>query len=245
MKVQWQVTAARDIVNDRIKDFEERVLAKFANATSTRSEAFKDPDFQYVIVQAQYAYARSGDQQVRDTLVDLIARRSLQTERTRLSLSLDEAVERAARLTKNEFAELSLVYFMRYTRVNVQNFEQLMQVLSKFVAPLLPDISASQSSYQYLQAQSLANIEQFPVQIARQFSATYSGLLSMGFSRIELKAHLPDGKKDSLDALLSSCLNDSTKLQFSVMNRNDFHERAANTDLNRSQLQFYIQSARK
>src|SRR5229473_350490 len=100
---------AREIVDERLRDFEQRVIGRFADTSSTRSEAFKDPDFQHVVIRAQNAYARSGDEQVRETLVDLIARRSMETDRTRLLLSLDEAVEKAALLTKNEFAELSFV----------------------------------------------------------------------------------------------------------------------------------------
>jgi hypothetical protein len=91
---------ARQIADDRMKDFETVLLARANDPSVMRSEAFKDPDFQYLLGRAQHAYARSGDHQLRDTLIDLIARRSREEDRTRLSLTLNEAVEKAAVLTK-------------------------------------------------------------------------------------------------------------------------------------------------
>src|ERR1700709_2560740 len=58
---------ARDIVNERLQDFEEKVLQKFSTASqSVNPEAFKDPDFQYLLNRAQNAYARSGEEVTRD-----------------------------------------------------------------------------------------------------------------------------------------------------------------------------------
>jgi hypothetical protein len=59
---------AQEIVETRLKDFEERVLERFANPQTSRSDAFKDPDFQYLLSRAQHAYARSGDKIIRDKL---------------------------------------------------------------------------------------------------------------------------------------------------------------------------------
>src|SRR4051794_27193861 len=75
---------AREIVDARLRDIEEKIIQRFAADRLTRTEAFKDPDFQYLLTRAQHAYARSGDPKIADTLVDLIAQRSKHTDRNRL-----------------------------------------------------------------------------------------------------------------------------------------------------------------
>lgn len=101
---------AMQVVNARMDSFRDEILKRFAEEGQANSAAFRDPDFQYLIGEAQNAYARSGDEAVRDTLVDIIARRSLETGRTRLALTLNDAATKAPFLTAEEFAALSLVY---------------------------------------------------------------------------------------------------------------------------------------
>jgi hypothetical protein len=149
---------AREIVDARLADFKEQLIEKFVDAGTANSTAFMDPDFQYALTRAQHAYARSGDEGVCDILIDLIAARSKQTDRSRLSLTLNDAVEKAAVLTKNEFAELSLSYLIRYVNLGAVTLPSFGARLSQFVSPLLPDISTENASYQYIEAQSCGSI---------------------------------------------------------------------------------------
>ena len=104
---------AEQIAEKRMRDLEDRIVERLSTQQSMRREALEDPDFQYLLTTAHHAYARSGSEQVADTLVDLISRRSEETDRTRLALSLNTAVETCSRLTKNEFAELSVCFLIR------------------------------------------------------------------------------------------------------------------------------------
>jgi polyhydroxyalkanoate synthesis regulator protein len=89
----FQADAMRT-VDERLGSFREEVLKTFAEPNRANPEAFRDPDFQYLLNEAQEAYARSGDDVVRDTLVDIIARRSLETGRTRMAMALNDAATR-------------------------------------------------------------------------------------------------------------------------------------------------------
>ena len=230
---------AGQIVDARLKDFEQRVLERFTNSESSRAEAFKDPDFQYLIGRAQHAYARSGNETVRDALIDLIAQRSKLTERNRLALSLNEAVEKAALLTANEFAELSLAYLFKYTITNgIGDLNALAHILRINVVPLLKDISEEAASYSYLEAQACANIQITQNDIGPLFRDQYGGVLAKGFDQESLKNHLPDGQKDVFDRsnLIISCLNDPMKLQFCAQNKSEFQKEAASLGLTESAL---------
>jgi hypothetical protein len=116
---------AQQTVESRLFSFREEILEKFTKSGEANREAFRDPDFQYLLNDAQIAYARSGDEAVRDTLVDIIARRSLETERSRMAVTLNDAATKAPLLTKNEFAELSLTYFLTRQQRRIREASRL------------------------------------------------------------------------------------------------------------------------
>jgi hypothetical protein len=216
---------AREIVDARLKDFEQRVLERFSDPIAAHREAFRDPDFQYLVRRAQHAYARSGDEIVRDTLVDLIAQRSKQSDRNRLSLSLNEAVEKAAVLTADEFAELSLTYLFKHTiNRGLGTLDHFVSYLQANAVPLLKDVSEEAASYTYLEAQSCASISIGFVDLRKVFRVNYGGLLAKGFTQQQLMGHLPDGQKDIFEGsgLVIPCLNDRSHLQFRALNKDVF-----------------------
>lgn len=213
---------ATSIVDDRLDRFEKKIMDKFATGqSSVNAEAFADPDFQYMLRTSQHAFARSGDELTADILVDLIAQRSLQTgTRSRLVLSLNDAVEKSAYLTPNEFAELSLNYFMKSVVNNgIRNFPVLCRFLSAHTVPLLPDISPEQSSYAYLQAQSCASIEVMSYDLAEILHQTYGGLLSMGNEKERFAAVLGDDFEQRYPELIRTSIHDGAKFQVNTMNK--------------------------
>jgi hypothetical protein len=161
--------------NARIDSFQQEILKRFAQPDKGNSEAFRDPDFQYLLGDAQEAFARSGDEAVRDTLVDIIARRSMETTRNRLAITLNDAATKAANLTLNEFAALSLVYLIRYTvDQSINSFPALCTYVRNRLLPFAKDCSNEQSSFWHLQAQSCGMAELGHVDISAALSTTES-----------------------------------------------------------------------
>jgi hypothetical protein len=150
---------AREVVDQRLLEFEKRIIERFEADNSAKAEAFKDPDFQYLVRNAQHAYARSGEDDVGAMLADLIAERSKSTERDRLALSLNQAVEVSANLTVNEFAALALNYLLRRTRRNgIQNIHGMAAALNQLITPYIDNVTREESSFYYLFAQRCATI---------------------------------------------------------------------------------------
>jgi hypothetical protein len=228
---------AKQRVEDRLISFRDEILKKFTQPGQANPEAFRDPDFQYLLGDAQTAYARSGDQAVRDTLVDIIARRSLETGRSRIAVTLNDAATKAPLLTINEFAELSLVYTVRYTQNNsITNFVQLCKYVSASIIPFINDVSRENSSYWHLEAQSCAAIDITELSLFEVWKQMYGGVLCRGFDRDQLERHLPEGQKNALDKHIIQCIQDNTKLQPDALNRQMFRNVAAGTGLTVDQL---------
>jgi hypothetical protein len=150
---------AREIVDARLVDFENRIVERFEADPAAKAEAFGDPDFQYLVRNAQHAYARSGEEDVGAMLADLIAERSKSSGRDRLALSLNQAVEVSANLTVNEFSALAFAYLMRRTRQNgVSNIHAMASALNARINPFIDNLTTEESSYSYLVAQRCATI---------------------------------------------------------------------------------------
>jgi hypothetical protein len=228
---------AQQTVEDRLTSFREEMLKMFAQPGRGNSEAFRDPDFQYLLNDAQTAYARSGDEVVKDTLVDIIARRSLETERSRLAVTLNDAATKIPLLTTNEFAELSLVYVLKHTQNRgLNDFSKLSEYIRRSVMPFVKDVSRENASYWHLEAQSCATIDITETTIGAIVKQLYGGLVGRGFDRTQLEGHLQDVQKNALDKFLVPCLHDNMKLQPNAVNRDVFKQRAADIGLNVAQL---------
>ncbi len=211
---------ATAIVDARLQTFEDKVMARFGERSTTNSEAFADPDFQYLLSRAQYAYARSGDDKTADILVDLIAQRSMQTQRNRLALSLNDAVEKSAYLTVNEFAELSLAYLLRRTiRQTIVNFPALCEFLKDNAGPFVADISRDDSSYSYLASQSCGSIEMGEILFMQILQSSYGGFVSSGTELATFEAILGPNHARDFPNILMTCIHDRTKFQVNATNK--------------------------
>lgn len=213
-------TIAREIVDARVQDFKDDVLKKIADHEA-RLEAFGDPGFVSTLHAAQKSYAISDDREVNHMLVDLISRRSLEESRTRKSLSLDQAVEVAGKLTKTEFAELSVCYIFRYTtNRDVGNIDKFSQYLRNHIDPFVDDVSLDDSAYAYLEAQRCATVSMGEVAFRSIMVANYAGLISKGVEEVAFAAILPSG--DLPQSLFTRCLHNPALVQLNALSQDGF-----------------------
>jgi len=189
---------ARDEVKRRLGDFEDKMQKQFADHQSSNSESFKDPDFQYVVHEAQKAYVRTADEDVGETLVKLLAQRSLIKDRNISSLVLNEAIEVAGKVAKPELSMLSLAFMLYYVQYQITDPNLILGALSRSINKFIDDISLGDSSYGYLAGLGCLTIENFVSrEIPQVLTAMYSGAFNAGFNVNELKAAL-DGDADAV-----------------------------------------------
>ncbi len=218
---------AMDKVEERLGKFRDEMLTTFSNPEKADPEAFKDPGFQFALKDAQIAYAKSGDEELKSILIDMIARRSKEKGRNRLTITLDEAAAHAARLTSEEFSILTLSYIIRYT-VNhgVNTLQSLANYLAKNVMPFVMDPFPGDAAFMHIEATSCGSLSIGEVDMRGALIGNYGGVLGMGFDRAKLEEHLPDGKKNALDGFIIPCINNSTLLQPNGVRRDIFVKNA-------------------
>ena len=205
---------ARQTAQERVEELTPKIIERITSQPNSAPEALKDPDFHFALFKAQQAYARSGEPDVGEILVDLIGRRATEGVRTRLALSLNDAIEKVASLTANEFATLSIIYVLRYTRrLNINNYERFIDWLRESVLPYVADLPDHDLSLSHLEAQSCGKISLVSMEFRKMFIVHYAGVLSKGFDKDEIKKHAPEQYGDALDSpnIIVRCLHDASK----------------------------------
>ena len=182
------------IVEERLKTFEEKVVGKFDAELTQHRQAFADPDFQYLLRSSQQTYARSGDEQTCDNLVNLIAERSKIASRDLISLSLNTAVERAGMLSAEAFAALSYAFF--WTKVRQSGKTTIGSVakhLLQFADPILAEVPRSDLSYSYLESVGCGKMQPLTsVTLPIILVQSYPHLFSNGVPKSDIEARVED-----------------------------------------------------
>lgn len=205
LSVQYNAEAKQK-VEDRLREFKEDLLKLFVSSKAN-PEALKEPDFQYMLGSAQEAYARSGEASVKDTLVDIIARRSKAPEASREALALNDAASRAPKLTTQEFASLSIAYILKYTISNeINSIDTLAAWFKKDILPFIDDLSTDDAAYWHIDSQSVGSQTAFGQDLRAILIQRYGGLLGVGFELSDLEASYPDRKAALSDILCTSVL---------------------------------------
>jgi hypothetical protein len=222
--------AAKAEVELRMAEFQLKVLQRFEADVKARRDAFAEPDFQATVIAAQRAHARSGDEGVCSVLVDLIARRSAESRRSRLSLSLNQAVEKAAALTGEEFAALALCYLAKYTQFHVPNYSTFVEYLKSHYVPFIPEVPEESSVFQYLEAQGCGGQGLSNPALHDILKENYAGVLNDGakeeaFVAATSQSLVADLKQQQL---LISCFHNPEHLQIGSLDRRKFQDLGKN-----------------
>lgn len=81
-------SVAKETANIRVEEITDQVIKKLENDYPAGLQKANDPDFQYALFTVQKEYARNGDKDLGDLLVDLLVDRSKQDQRDTLRSEL-------------------------------------------------------------------------------------------------------------------------------------------------------------
>ena len=223
-EVEGYMRLHREIVHERMDHFEDKIFKKFSNNEHANTNAFSDPDFAHTVQNAAKSYARSGDESVADTLVDLIARRSKCLERNRLALSLNQAVEVAGDLGIEEFSALSFIMAMRYSSLPAASPAGFLETFKKHIVPLIENLPKSRSCAQYLIARRCGYNGVSHWEISN-WSGVYRNIFTDGISEDEYEG-FSDGFRDvaTKENVVVRSAFDASRIVFNLKDRFRFVE---------------------
>jgi hypothetical protein len=204
--------AAKEIASTRVEEITEQVIKKLENEFPAGLQKAKDPDFQYALYTVQKEYARNGNKDLGDLLVDLLVDRSKQDQRDILQIVLNESLSTAPKLTDNHLAALATIFLFRYTQnYGIGNHRMLGEYLDKHLLPFAKKLSKSQAGYQHLEFSGCGSISIGEVTLEHILGFCYQGQFLKGFEEGEI---LNRGISIGNDLrIFMPCLNDELKLQ--------------------------------
>ena len=218
---------ARVTASDRVEVITDKVIEKLEKDFPAGLQKANDPDFQYALLTVQKEYARNGDEDLGDLLVDLLVDRSKQDNRNILQIVLNESLATAPKLTDTQLSCLAIIFFFRYTQnQGVGNHAMLGKYFDKYVLPFAGRLAKNNASYQHLDFTGCGSIQMGEISIEDILGQHYQGLFLKGFDSSEIETRgISIGRDPNF---FIPCLNDPTKLQVRANNK-ELLENAFNT----------------
>lgn len=144
--------AAREIAGQRAQEITDQFLTELSQKNPEGLKTAEDPDFQYALFQAQKEYAKCGEKELGDILVDILVDRTKENDRSLRQIVLNESLTIAPKLNSTQLDILACCFNIAYTkRNNLQTIQDLSEYLNHAILPFTDSIGDSDNNYKHLQ----------------------------------------------------------------------------------------------
>jgi hypothetical protein len=215
-------TVAANVASERAEKMVENYLAKLQQEKPESILNVNDPDIQFALFTAQKEYARSGDENVGDMLVELLVERTKVKERNFKQVVLNEAIEVLPKLNTIQLNILSILFVISYVRFpNINSIQTLKDILNLYLDPYIPETTISDNQFLHLEYCGCINAERLTTrEITAPFKMNYPGLFSRGFSREVIMQRFDNQLTERIEMeLFTRCLHNPSLLQINAIDK--------------------------
>ncbi len=207
---------AHATAKQRGEEVTEKFLSKLQDENPKGLQQYGDPDFQDALFAVQKEYAKAGDKDLGDILVDLLVDRSKQENRNILQIVLNECIHTAPKLTNDQLTVLALIFFLRYCK-NPVAFDHLTlaSYLSRHIESFVNNIVTTNSCFQHLVFTGCGSISMGQISLEEIFKRVYPGLFKKGFDPVRFD-EVGISAEDKGHFFIV-CLNDPNKFQVNTI----------------------------
>jgi len=216
---------AKDIARARAEEVTDKFLAKLEVEHPGGMKNAHDPDFQYALYTVQKEYARTGDTDLGDLLVDLLVDRSKQKQRDILQIVLNESLNIAPKLTDGQLSALALIFLFRYTQnLSITNHHALGVYFDGFIHRFIPTLAKTNAAYQHLEFTGCGSANQLTsANLESILGTTYQGQFLKGFDEAEITNRGVSIGHDP--RFFTACLNGHGKIQVNANSKDSLEKR--------------------
>lgn len=175
---------AKDTADQRAKDITDQFLEELSDKHPEGLKASEDPDFQHSLFQVQKEYARCGDKELGDILVDILVDRSKEEERSLLQVVLNESLSIAPKLNATQLDILACCFNIAYTtRRDILNPAMFADYLNNAVLVFSDAVGEKDSNYRHLEYAGCVAVRTGTRNIIHILKQTYKAVFCKGFER--------------------------------------------------------------
>lgn len=215
---------AAEIANLRAEKLVNNFLSQLKEKDPYLIAKVEDPDMQYTIYTAQKEYARSGDLEQEEILVNILLER-IQTDSLSLrKIALNEALEVLPKVTNQQLDIMTLIFLLQDTQRNgITNNGIMENYLKSSFLPFMKSLTVDKYCYKHLQFTGCcSSVGLAEDQISKVFIDRYPSIFNKGFELESFKALIPDDS--AIGKMLVKCLNNSKLYQFKFMTKEQLAE---------------------
>lgn len=214
---------AQAVAAGRAMQVVEDFMAKIEADMPERAGKLSDPDVQNAVFEAQVGFARSGEEELKSTLVNLLGRRVNEDDRNLRSLALNEAIISAPKLTEQQRRGLAWVYYIRGSRpAPTQTVHDYFADLEGAVAALGVDIPRNSADYQHMEYVGVTALLLTELTFGAAIHSGAEGFFTRGFAENDSDPALLLRLRES--QLVHQSVWDADLLQLSYSSDHDFEE---------------------
>lgn len=222
---------AAQVAKARANELTDYFLSELQKRAPHALSSMLDPDMQFALYTSQKEYARTGDKDLGQLLVDILVDRAKNNERTLMQIVLNESLSVVPKLTIEQFDALSLIFLIKYTKyMRMNSIQILSDYISKYYVPFMDNLTKEPSYYQHLEYTGCGSISIGETQIERVFRESYSGLFCKGFKKDEFMNQIISGKTftseeiNTLAEIFIPCFHNIDLYQLSVKDNEELEK---------------------
>lgn len=208
---------AKETAEQRATEITDQFLKELSEKNPDGMKATEDPDFQHALFTAQKEFAKCGDKELGDILVDILVDRTKETARSLLQIVLNEALAVAPKLNSDQLDILACYFNIGHTHNNtVVNFDTFKKYLNDSILIFSDPINLSKSNYNHLIYVSCISIRLETIDILQTLINTYQAIFCKGYPQEAIK-EIEDIEPNIVDAHIP-CMHDRNLIQASGIN---------------------------
>jgi hypothetical protein len=201
------------VAKNRNEQITTKFISKLHNENPDGLSEFKSPDFLNSLFVVQKEYAKSGDEDLGELLIDLLIDRSRESDRSFLQVVLNESLVVVSKLTSEQISTLTVCFLIRHCRSHPANHDAFSQYFEKHLTPFVHLMTTTRGSFQHLASTGCGSISIGEASLETILRANYSGLFNKGFDPLKIQ----ELGLNSYPTMFVKCLNDNAKLQVNAL----------------------------
>jgi hypothetical protein len=208
---------AADQARARAEELTDDFLAKLKKENEMAVAEMSTPGMQLALYEAQKQYAKIGDKNLEELLVDILVERASTPERNIYQIVLDESLTVASKLTTEQMDALTINFLLSKTMKQLINLDAVSEYINLEILPFLSELSDTSSCYEHLEYAGCGSFMQVSriKPIESLFLRNYPGLFSKGFNQERFEHEI--GNLDEYTELVIKCLHYPNLYQFNVI----------------------------
>lgn len=214
---------ARETAERRAKEITEKFIHELTEKNPDGIQAADNPDFQHSLFTVQKEYAKCGDSELGDILVDLLVERTKENERTLPQIVLNESLSVAPKLNSDQLDILACCFILFHTRRNdLTNLKEFGDYLKTIILAFSNPINIRSTNYNHIDFVGCGSIRTAQRDIISMLRNKYQAFFSKGYSKELIKSI--EEVDQNINKIHIPCLQNNSLIQAGGINDETIRE---------------------